>query len=534
MSSHISSLSWVRRGVAQQHPDKYKLDEAEMARAQELIRSELENVDEADVVNDDGGDEWVDDDGAGEDDEDKMDEDMDVVDDDKDDMSKYKLDEYDDESASMALGPFSNVKGLTYYNKLDEDPYITLKGADEEDERKELEILPADNLILSARTEDDVSYLEVHVYDDAGEDLYVHHDILLPAVPLCLEWLDFNPRASTDAAPGNYVAIGTMDPEIEIWNLDVLDAAMPDAILGRPDETAAHVPVPLGTGKKKKKKTKKRTVSSAHHVDAVLAISWNRHHRNLLASGSADKTVKLWDLTRGIGGEEEGALRSFDVHTDTVQGVQWNTIAPTILLTGSYDRTVRTFDSRSPDQGVGARIGADVEGVRWDPFDEEKFYVSLDNGLVLAFDARTLPNNAESPAPALWTLSAHDGPASAMDLSSVLRGVLVTGGADKIVKVWDIRKEGGKEVVSPVISRDLGVGKVFSATWSPDDPLVLAAAGSKAKLQVWDVAANSGARKVFESKLKAAGREVRDRGAGSGGVIGVASDGEDDDSGDED
>lgn len=31
---------------------------------------------------------------------------------------------------------------------------------------------------------------------------------------------------------GNYAAVGTFDPEIEIWDLDTVDAMYPDAILG--------------------------------------------------------------------------------------------------------------------------------------------------------------------------------------------------------------------------------------------------------------------------------------------------------------
>ncbi len=213
---------------------------------------------------------------------------------------------------------------------------------------------------------------------------------MLPSFPLCLEWLDFPPATSSSSdsafttntsrksALGNYIAVGTLDPEIEIWSLDVLEAMYPSSVLGRPDVTKAHVPVPSGTGKKKKKKSKHRRVETAYHVDAVLGLSWNKTQRNLLASASADRTVKLWDLTRdpAAQGEGAGAIRSFDVHKDKVQAVQWNEKEPTVLLTGSYDRTVRTFDSRAPTTGVGAIVGSDVEALRWDPWDNFGFYVS--------------------------------------------------------------------------------------------------------------------------------------------------------------
>ena len=245
---------------------------------------------------------------------------------------------------------------------------------------------------MIAKTEDEISQLEIYVYDESQENLYAHHDLMLPNFPLCLEWLDFPPTSSSSSKStpgpnnsdtpgfGNYIAVGTLDPEIEIWSVDVLEAMYPTSILGRPDQTKAHVPVPSGTGKKKRKKAKHRKVESSYHVDAILGLSWNKSQRNLLASASADRTVKIWDLSRdptmnGEGGDSAGAISSFDVHKDKVQAVQWNDKEPTVLLTGSYDRTVRTFDSRTPTTGVGAIVGSDVEALRWDPWENHGFYV---------------------------------------------------------------------------------------------------------------------------------------------------------------
>ncbi|KAF8322669.1 WD40 repeat-like protein [Clavulina sp. PMI_390] len=485
-----------------------------------------------DIEPDDGDDQWEDESGDEggdiEADGDKMDEDPKASN--PNDLSQYKLDEYDEDTGNIASGPFSNIKGLTYYRDNEDDPYITLKEDEEEEERQELEVLPSDNLLVIAKTEDDISHLEVYVYDESEDNLYVHHDLMLPSFPLCLEWLDYKPASSSTSddgssssqLPGNYIAVGTFDPEIEIWSLDTVDGLYPDGILGRPDKSREHIPVPLGTGKKKRKKEKPRKANAEYHVDAVLGLSWNKSHRNLIASASADKTVKLWDLSK----ENAPAIRSFDVHKDKVQAVQWNQSEPTVLLTGSYDRTVRMFDTRAPTSGVGAVLGADVEALRWDPFEPNAFYVSLENGLVLNFDARTLPSDLNSPSPARFTLSAHDGAVSGLDVNPHIRGCLATGGTDKVVKVWNIEEQGGNRSVSMVTSRDLGVGKVFTVGWSPDDPLTLVAGGSKAQLQIWEVGQNAGVRSTFKTKLAQAGRELREK---KSEVIGVVDDEDDDD-----
>ena len=78
-----------------------------------------------------------------------MNEDVEMGDDSKpkteeDELKQYDLDNYDEEDETpgmficvlptcsrsrsrTAMGPFSNIKGLTYYRNNDEDPYITLK-----------------------------------------------------------------------------------------------------------------------------------------------------------------------------------------------------------------------------------------------------------------------------------------------------------------------------------------------------------------------------------------------------------------------
>lgn len=132
-----------------------------------------------------------------------------------------------------------------------------------------------DNLLLAAKTEDEISHLEIYVYDESEEgegNLYVHHDIMLPAFPLCLEWLDFRVgRKSAMNGPGNYVAVGTFDPEIEIWDLDTIDNMYPDVVLGAQDKT------------KKKKGGKKSKVGTRAYCSTYL----NNPYENMFSDPEA-------------------------------------------------------------------------------------------------------------------------------------------------------------------------------------------------------------------------------------------------------
>lgn len=76
--------------------------------------------------------------------EDRMDEDPQAKD--PNDLSQYELDKYDEDTGGIGMhtlyialnvstssnvieasGPFSNIKGLTYYRDNEDDPFITLK-----------------------------------------------------------------------------------------------------------------------------------------------------------------------------------------------------------------------------------------------------------------------------------------------------------------------------------------------------------------------------------------------------------------------
>ncbi|KAK0633387.1 WD40-repeat-containing domain protein [Immersiella caudata] len=519
--SMITSTTWVPRGFAAPFPTKYNFDEEEFERIANLAKLQLEDAqEELEEAEEAEGQDYEPKKKKKSSKKDKEDSAMKTTTDVPgrieidDDLKEYDLEHYDDDDdeaqgEAQQMGMFGNVKSLAYYESNKDDPYITLQDeGDDDEEREELQILATDNLVLATKIEDELAHLEVYVYEDDSDNLYVHHDIMLPAIPLCVEWLDIpvgKPGVEKDSV-ANFVAIGTFDPDIEIWDLDTVDCMYPNAILGQGGN-------PGEEGKKKKKAKKAKKANDEYHVDAVLSLAANRKHRNLLASASADKTIKLWDL------HTAKCAKSYSYHTDKVCSLAWHSVESTVLLSGSYDRTVAIADMRAPtEQPQRVGVESDVENVKWDPHDPNCFFVSTENGIVHYYDVRKASKDPAA-SKSIWKLQAHDESVSSFDLNTVIPGFMATGSTDKTVKLWNIGPQGP----SLVVSRDFDVGRVFSTTFGPDKEVAfrLAVAGSKGTMSVWDTSTNAGVRKFFAQKMPstlAAEPKVEDR------LVGVADD----------
>ncbi|KAG7665272.1 PWP1 [[Candida] subhashii] len=512
----ISSSTWVPRGFASEFPEKYELNDEEMERITAMANLELSEAKQglAEAQEEQEGTKGN-----------ALKEQIEI----DDDLKEYNLESYDDDARDSEGEQVTMFPGLSNsdakYHEEGEDAYLSLPTeVDLQEEKKENQIYPTDNLVLATRTEDDISYLDVYIYDDGagaptgaeeeegdkldpdvanglirGSSLYVHHDIMLPAFPLCVEWINYKPGQSETSAQniGNFAAIGTFDPQIEIWNLDYVDKAFPDLILGEPDKNSF---VALQKKKNKKKKKSSSQHITTHHTDAVLSLSHNKIHRAVLASTSADKTVKLWDLNSGT------AVRSFNtIHNHkTVSSSQWHHAEASILLTGGYDSTVGLTDVRISENSQSSKNykvgpGEEVENVSWaHPSTPEIFYAGTDNGNIYAYDIR----NDDKP---LWTLHAHDAGISSLGVNSHIPGMIVTSAmGEKVVKLWKCPTAAGKGP-SMILSRDFGLGNVLTTAYAGDIEVAgnLTIGGVSGALKMWDTFSNHAVRNAFRDELKA-------------------------------
>ncbi|OLB33021.1 MAG: hypothetical protein AUH05_17860 [Ktedonobacter sp. 13_2_20CM_53_11] len=202
------------------------------------------------------------------------------------------------------------------------------------------------------------------------------------------------------------------------------------------------------------------------HTDTVeRALAFSPDER-LLASGSWDGTIKLWDL-------EYGALLWTGWHADIVESLAFAPNGQMIASCGD-DATIRLWDARS---GVNVQTitvqGGTVNCVAWSPDGTQLASGGFDRCI------RVWALQGTQPATCVQTLSGHThfvvGLAWSPDGAQ-----LVSGSCDRTVKVWD--------VASGYVCQTLSghTGWVMNVAWSPDGRTV-ASAGLDDTIWLWDV-----------------------------------------------
>lgn len=466
-------LDWVPQGVALQRPEKLRLDseelkaviasakeramEARKRLGQTLREERLSNSRNSSNKNNNVGNNDTEMTDATLDGPTSTSNEDDAI------MKEYGLDNYDDEDEDGAenrgeggelseddaddgtttrgavRGLASEIAGLTYHASNDDDPYLrdgTNRPDDRDEDDEDLIIKPTDNLIVAGHVHKDESSIEVYVYDNVTSSFYLHHDIIQADYPCCVKWIGHLRNQSRNVA-----AAGYMNPDICLWDLDVVDVLEPIETL---------------TG----------------HTDAVIDICWNNQLKNIIASGSADKHVRLWNL------DECKSISNIKL-SGKVSALEFGIYENFLLLAGDLNRNVSVIDTRSGSVTNKWKLTGEVEKVRWVPADHSKFLVSDDQGYVYCFDTR----NADSDQP-LVKFHAHEISVTGLEFSPKCDEMLVTASADDTVKVWDTKalfRSGIKNSsVEPTLIKevsDLKVGNILSLRMCPNSLARIAVGG---------------------------------------------------------
>ena len=180
---------------------------------------------------------------------------------------------------------------------------------------------------------------------------------------------------------------------------------------------------------------------SARQRDFLPAadVKWSHgQYDSVIATAASNGRIALYDLKR-----PEVELAWLHEHTRSVHKLAFDPHQGYLLLSGSHDGTVKMWDLRNL-AGERAALAmksvrqyqgrADaVRDLRWSPTDAFEFVMCTDAGVIQTWDIR------KWDAPKL-RLAGHEKACNTVDWHPDGRHV-VSGGFDKYIRVWDMKKE---------------------------------------------------------------------------------------------
>lgn len=159
-----------------------------------------------------------------------------------------------------------------------------------------------------------------------------------------------------------------------------------------------------------------RVTDMAGHTHNVLSVC---AHNNYIATGSLDRTIKIWDANSGA------LLQTFQGHTRGVWGLRF--LSSSIVISGSYDKTIRLWSLRT---SMCVRILISHEGPVWAIERKGDFLVSGSSD-----KTGKIWNIRQCKL--LFSLVGHNGCVFCVDLDDECKKAF-TGSGDRTVRVWDV------------------------------------------------------------------------------------------------
>lgn len=195
----------------------------------------------------------------------------------------------------------------------------------------------------------------------------------------------------------------------------------------------------------KTNRTLRETRKYTHHTAIVNDVQHHPLHKSLVGTVSDDLTLQILDV-RSPETTRSAVTSGPDQHRDAINALAFNPAAETVLATGSADKTIAIWDLRNLRHKLHALEGHNdsVTTLEWHPFEESVLGSSSYDRRIIFWDLAKVgeeqsPEDSEDGPPEL--LFMHGGHTNRIsDFSWNLHNpwVICSAADDNLIQVWKV------------------------------------------------------------------------------------------------
>jgi histone-binding protein RBBP4 len=203
------------------------------------------------------------------------------------------------------------------------------------------------------------------------------------------------------------------------------------------------------------------------HTDVVEDVAWHVQHSHVFGSVGDDRKLLLWDTRER---DRKKPHQSVDAHLAEIHCVAFNPYSEFILATGSADRTVALWDMRNMDVKLHSfeNHSDEIIQIAWSPFNEAILASASGDRRINVWNLGKIgeeqdPEDAEDGPPELMFIhGGHTNKVSDFSWNPNEPWVLSSVAEDNILQVWSMAEhiyeeedvEGGADVAAAAAAKE--------------------------------------------------------------------------------